>query len=148
MKQLREGSTFYIETPLGTAAIRGTKFSAELRYNAERRELILIVTNEDGKVDIISRYAGSFEYGRGNVGDKGFDTGASDDTSESIPAAHIIVIRLSEDDPNFDRIVNRIKNFPPYKNKNTQPKINTGPPGPEVTPEDQDTNVTSPNLPV
>lgn len=130
VKQLRPGSEFFIETPLGTAAIRGTKFTVELRYNVERRELLLMVRNEDGKVDIISRYAGSFEYGRGNVGDKGYDTSVSDDKSEPIPPAHMIVIRLSQDDPGFPFTKKPIYIYHP-----------------EVTPLDQDTVIASPNLP-
>ena len=146
VKQLREGSTFYIQTPLGTAAIRGTKYEAELRYNTERREFILIVKNMDGKVDILSRYAGSFEYGRGKVGDKGFELGSSD-RSEAIPPAHTIVIRLSVDDPNYDVIIDKLKNFAPDQNEDTQPEIVVQPPVPPVTPEDNDTVITSPNQP-
>jgi hypothetical protein len=147
VKQLRPGSVFYIETPLGTAAIRGTKFSVEIRYSAERGEYILIVTNKDGKVDIISRYSGSIEYGRGNIGDKGYDTAVSDDTSEAIPQKHTVVIRLSDQDPHYDDIINALTNYPPFKNEGKQPQINVAPPGPEVTPEDQSTTIASPNLP-
>lgn len=144
VKQLRAGSEFDIETPLGTAAIRGTKFIVEIRYNAERGEFIMIVHNKDGKVNIISRYAGSFEYGRGNVGDKGYDSSVSDDTIEAIPPAHIIVIRLSEDDPHFNQLIDRKINFPPT---GKLPPIEIIFEGPEVTPEDQDTVIASPNLP-
>ena len=145
VKKLRSGSEFNIETPLGTAAIRGTKFQVELRYSVERGEFILIVHNKDGKVNIISRYGGSFEYGRGNVGDKGYDSAVSDDTIEAIPPAHIIVIRLSKDDPNYDRIINAVKNYPPTKSPSAV--IPVGPVGPEITPEDQDTVIASPNSP-
>jgi hypothetical protein len=146
VKQLREGSTFYIQTPLGTAAIRGTKYEAELRYNTARREFILIVKNMDGKVDILSRYVGSFEYGRGKVGDKGFELGSSN-RSEPIPPAHTIVIRLSVDDPNYDVIIDKLKNFAPEQNEDTQPETTVPPTTPEVTPEDNDTVITSPNEP-
>ena len=147
VKKLRAGSEFLIETPLGTAAIRGTNFTVEIRYNAERGEFILFVRNLNGKVDIISRYAGSFEYGRGNVGDKGFDTGISDDKSDPIPPAHIIVIRLSEDDPHYDDIVDRLKNYPPFKNEGTQPEVFTDDDDDDdvVTPEDQAVEIISPN---
>jgi len=47
--------------------------------------------------------------------------------------------------PNFERIVNPEVNFPPFKNNNTQPEAPVLPP--EVTPEDQDTVVASPNQP-
>jgi hypothetical protein len=146
VKQLREGSTFYIQTPLGTAAIRGTKYEAELRFDAARRELILIVKNMDGKVDILSRFAGSFKYGRGKVGDKGFTSGSTD-KSEAIPPAHTIVIRLSVDDPSYDVIVDKLKNYSPYQNEGTPAENNDQPTTPEVTPEDNDTTITSPREP-
>lgn len=144
VKQLREGSTFYIQTPLGTAAIRGTKFTTELRHNIARREFVLIVKNMDGKVDILSRYAGSIEYGRGNVGDKGFESGGSE-RSEAIPPAHTVVIRISEDDADYGAIVDRLRNYSPAQSEDTQPEIIVEPPIPPVTPEDNDTVITSPN---
>lgn len=144
VKQLREGSIFYIQTPLGTAAIRGTKFAAELRHNIARREFVLIVKNMDGKVDILSRYAGTIEYGRGNVGDKGFESGGSE-SSEAIPPAHTVVIRISEDDADYGAIIDRLKNYSPAQSEDTQPEIIILPPPP--TPEDNDTVIASPNQP-
>ena len=82
-----------------------------------------MVHNKDGKVDIISRYAGDFEYGRGNSGDKGYDSSVSNDKSHPIPPAHRIVLRLSKDDPYFDEIVDLIKNFPPFQNDGTRPEV-------------------------
>jgi hypothetical protein len=146
VKQLREGSIFYIQTPLGTAAIRGTKFFAELRHNIARREFVLIVKNMDGKVDILSRYAGTIEYGRGNVGDKGFESGGSE-RSEAIPPAHTVVIRISEDDADYGAIIDRLKNYSPAQSEDTQPVIIVLPPTPPVTPEDNDTVIASPNQP-
>ena len=148
VKKLRAGSRFDIETPLGTAAIRGTTFAVEIHYNAERGEFILTVHNKDGNVNIISRYAGSFEYGRGNIGDKGYDSSVSDDTVEAIPPAHFVVIRLSDQDPYYDAIINALKNYPPFQNEDTQPEIIVVPPivvTSEV--EDQSTTIASPNLP-
>ena len=136
VKKLRPGSEFFVETPLGTAAVRGTKYSVELRYNTERGEFMLFIRNEDGKVDIISRYAGSFEYGRGNIGDKGYDTAVSEDKIDSIPPAHIVVIRLSKNNPHYDDIIDRLKNYPPFQNNGTPPEIEVKEPK-NPTPENQ-----------
>jgi hypothetical protein len=113
VKKLRPNSSFDIETPIGTAAIRGTQGTIELFYNAERGEFLLIVKNIVGQVDIISRYAGQFEFGQGNMGDKRYEHGISDEVSETIPVAHTIVIRLHENDPYFDDLFELIKNFIP-----------------------------------
>jgi hypothetical protein len=113
VKKLRQDSSFEIETPIGTAAIRGTQGTIELFYNAERGEFLLIVKNVVGQVDIVSRYAGQFEFGQGNIGDKGYDHGISDEVSEPIPVNHTIIIRLHENDPYFDELFQLIQNFIP-----------------------------------
>ena len=134
VKKLRPDSSFNVDTPLGTAAIRGTKWSALLIYNAERGEFLLTVKNYDGLVDIISRYIGQFEYGEGNIGDKGYDASISETTRELIPRDHTIVIRLREGDPYFDDLFDLIKNFIP---DGPQPVITPGPgPGPGPGPDD------------
>jgi len=140
VKQLSAGSKFNIETPLGTVAIRDNKFSVETHHNVERGEFVLIVHNKDGKVDIISGYIGSFEYSRSNIAEKGFNIDAPHQTSESIPPAHIIVIRLSKLDPHYDRIINARKNYPPAQSRSTQPELE-----PVVTPEDKEVMIISPN---
>jgi len=113
VKKLRKDSSFYIETPLGTAAIRGTFFTMRLFYNVERGEFLLIVKNIDGLVDIISRYIGEFEYGEGNIGDKGYDSSITEDTTEAIPQDHTVVIRLHVNDPYFDDLFDLLKNYIP-----------------------------------
>ncbi len=115
VKKLSQGSNFQIETPLGTAAIRGTQGSVKLFYNAELGQFLLIVKNNDGLVDIISRYLGQFEYGKGNVGDKGYDSNVSDNKSEPIPQKHTVVIRIQRGDPAFDDLFQSYKNFIPTK---------------------------------
>ena len=144
VKSLKAGSRFDIETPLGTAAIRGTKFVIECRYNAIRGEFIFVVYNLDGKVDLISRLNGTSKYGSGNSAEKAYEA-EGEETIESIPPAHRITVRISGNNPNFERIVNPEVNFPPFKNNDTQPEVPVLPP--EVTPEDQDTVVASPNQP-
>lgn len=113
VKQLKTGSTFDIKTSLGTAAIRGTKFRIELRYNPVAKEFILFVTNKDGKVDVTSRYAGNVEFGRGSVGDKSYDSQQPADKSAPLPPAHTIIIRISPSDPNFEEVISFLKNIAP-----------------------------------
>lgn len=137
VKKLRADSQFDIQTPLGTAAIRGTKWSVLLIYNAERGEFLLTVKNHDGLVDILSRYIGQFEYSEGNIGDKGYDSSISETTRELIPQDHTIVIRLREGDPYYDDLFQLIQNYIPTGPK---PVITPGPgPGPGPgDPEDDD----------
>lgn len=140
VKKLQAGSTFNIETPMGTAAIRGTQGTLELYYNAERDEFILLVTNEDGLVDIISRYIGQFEYGNANVGDKGYDSGISDDKAEPIPENHTITLRLHRGDPLFDDLFRVYENYIP-----TKPAPGDLPlPTPAFTPDDEGVIIVSP----
>lgn len=147
VKKLRANSVFNIETILGTAAVRGTQFKVEIGYNAERSEFIFVIHNKDGRIDVISRYSGNVEYGRDSVVDKAYESALLSDSSEAIPPAHIIVIRLSEYDPRFDQIIDRSKNYPPSKNS-TRAQIDLAPPGPTVTPEDQTITIISDDLPL
>jgi len=155
IKNLRPGSTFDINTPLGTAAIRGTIVRVELRYNAEREEFILDIFNEGGDVDILSKYLGRLEFGAGNVGDKGYDSSLSDVTAEPIPGGHRVIIRLSRQDPYFDDLIDRLSNVAPFKNSYNFPPTGPddpkspkgGPPAPEFTPDDPSTQVVSPEGP-
>ena len=123
VKKLSKGSEFNIATPLGTAAIRGTRFDVSLHYNAERGEFILSITNKDGKVEVISRYAGSIDYGRGSVGNIGYDHSVTGGKSAQVPPTHQIVIRLSDNDPYFDEVIDLLKNMPPFQPGKTRPSI-------------------------
>lgn len=142
VKKLRPNSSFDIESPLGTAAIRGTQGFARLFYNAERGEFIFFVKNFDGLVDIISRFAGEIEYGQGNIGDKGYDSGLTNENVEPIPVAHTVIIRLSRGDPLYDALFRGLRNFIPTEPKAGEPDL----PLPEITPEDPGVIVISPEL--
>lgn len=143
VKKLQVGSKFDVQTPIGTAAIRGTTFTIKLTYNAERGEFILVVKNKDGKVNIISRYAGSFEYDQA-IGDKGYLGALSDDKEEAIPSKHTIIIRLHRGDPLFDDIFGIIKNYIP-EDERPDPNDDDELIIKIVTPEDPGTQVVSPN---
>jgi hypothetical protein len=140
VKSLKPGSSFDVDTPLGTAAIRGTKFSVRLFYNAERGEFLLIIRNKGGKVSVSSRYVGNLQYGSGNIADKGYDSGLSDEVTEPIIERHVVVIRLGREDPLFDDLFDATKNFIP-----TDPRPGFIPiPAPEITTDDKGVIVVSP----
>lgn len=140
VKSLQQGSKFDIQTPLGTAAIRGTKFTVILRYNAERGEFVLIIINKDGKVNLISRYADQFEFHDG-VSHLTF-AGHREDVRKPIPKTFRVVIRLRNSDPYFDDIFNILRAFlPPSVLPPTElPKV--------PTPDDPGIQIVSPNTPV
>ena len=71
VKKLSSTSSFNIETPLGTAAIRGTRFSISLLFTGNK--LILSVSNFDGLVDILTKSSSKVVtakkgFGGGNKG--------------------------------------------------------------------------------
>jgi hypothetical protein len=141
VKKLQQGSKFFIKTPLGTAAIRGTNFTVKLYYNPEIGEFLLQITNADGYVDVISSYDGDFEFGKGNISDKVYNSNlGSDRDPEPIPETKTVVIRLSRYDPSFTALFDMLKNYIP-----TEPS-----PGwielaiPVVTPEDPGVTIVSP----
>ncbi|HAV12973.1 MAG TPA: hypothetical protein DCX06_05700 [Opitutae bacterium] len=134
VKQLRQGSEFDIQTPIGTAAIRGTQFTVSLTFDAERGEYTLVVTNKDGTVLIKSRYADKFEY-RNGIGKKPFDSSIKDNSSESIPKAHSIIIRLNKSDPYYDEVFKLLSSFTPPEDQGRPPviiKIVTDPDDPGI----------------
>lgn len=135
VKKLRADSRFDIETPLGTAAIRGTNWSALLIYNTERQEFLFSVKNFDGDVEVISRYLGTIEYGKGNIGDKGYDASIDEETREVIPEDHTVILRLRKGQPGFDELFDLIENTDPTK---TQPVVTPGPVPGSSDPEDDD----------
>lgn len=125
VKKLKPGSDFMVQTPLGTAAIRGTTFTTQLFYNAERGEFIFLVENIDGAVDVISRYFGGE---------------AAAESSQSVPVGEQVVIRLQRGSPEFDSVFSLVENYIP-----TDPAPGLIPlPAPEFTPEDMGIIVVSP----
>ncbi|MGJ8652820.1 MAG: FecR family protein [Opitutaceae bacterium] len=129
-KKLYRGSALDVETPIGTAAIRGTKYSVKLRHNMERGVFLLVIKNKDGTVNVVSRYSGQFEYDEKATADKNYNSALSSDTKEPIPAKHTVIIRLHHTDPYYDELFTR---FP----ANQLIRI--------FTPDDPGTQVVSPN---
>ena len=134
VKKLRGDSRFEVETPLGTAAVQGTRFDIRLIFNANREEFLLSVKNIDGVVDIISKNAGSV----------GSDQTA--EVREPVPTGQTVFLRLRRTDPFFDDLVQLTKNFVPT---DPPPAITPGSgPGLDDTNDDFGVIVVSPEGPV
>jgi len=140
VKKLQPGSSFDIETPLGTAAIRGTQGSVRLFYNAERNEFTFSATNIDGIVDIISRYSGGIEYGANKIGDKSFNSSLDEAKALSLPQQHTVNIIISRDDSFFAEFFNRLQLFIPAGQGSGLIQL----PDPQITPADPGVIVVSP----
>ena len=69
VKKLSSTSSFNIETPLGTAAIRGTRFSISLLFTGNK--LVLSVSNFDGLVDILTKSSSKVVTGKKGFGGGG-----------------------------------------------------------------------------
>lgn len=135
VKSLQSDSRFDVETPLGTAAIRGTTWATLLIYDAENEEFILSVENEDGAVDFFSRYVGGVQYDDENVGDKGYASELEESVREEIPSAHTVIVRLPKTDPLYDDLIQLIQNYQPT---GPQPTPTAGPVPGDPDPEDDD----------
>ncbi|WPJ94313.1 FecR domain-containing protein [Coraliomargarita algicola] len=144
VKKLSEGSNFMVNTPLGTAAIRGTFFTIILRYNADTNEFTLSVKNIDGRVDMISRYSGDIAYSEGGEGEKEYNMEVDDVKIEAVPATNTVIIRLPRRNPAFEALFDKIKNSIPT-DSSSSPTVIIEIPAPEITPEDPSIRVVSPN---
>lgn len=147
-KKLRSDSKFHIQTPVGTAAIRGTNWSVLLIFDPIREEFLFKVKNFDGEVDIISRYLGAIEYSQSSkIGDKNYDSKIDEETQEAIPADHTVNLRISRGQPVFNDLFTLINNNP----TGPKPTVTPGtPPGGGGTNNEDDFGiiVVSPEGPV
>lgn len=140
VKKLQPGSSFDIETPLGTAAIRGTQGSVQLTYNAQIEVFTLKIKNNDGLVDILSKYNGGLSYGNGNTASTGYNSN-SKVKPHKIPQGNTVVIRLTRGDKLFDDLIAAYEQYiPPTTPK---PRI-LQLPDPIFTPEDPGVIIVSP----
>ena len=103
VKKLSDGSQFLIESPLGTAAIRGTNFTIALNFNPTTGLYSIQVSNHDGLVDLITKAEGSKENGD-------YDPNAAE-TSTPIPAGQEFAVSISADDPNFGTVIEQMINL-------------------------------------
>jgi len=122
VKKLKDGSNFDIETPLGTAAIRGTRWQVFLTYNAARGEFSVTVNNFDGLVDFISKTGGSLNLeGKTSVVGKFKSTQDNSDTVK-IDAGKKATLTVPKNDPYFQELMKLIT--PPATGK--KPVITQG----------------------
>ena len=110
VKKLTKESSFDIKTALGTAAIRGTRFSISLLFTANKFRLS--ITNFDGLVDLITQttaavITGDTAEGEGNT----FDSG-SDVTTTPIPPGGECNVETNEGNPVFNAIVSGLAAAP------------------------------------
>ena len=110
VKKLSKESTFNIKTALGTAAIRGTRFSINLRFTANKFRLT--ITNFDGLVDLITQttapvISGEVVDGEGNT----FDS-ESNVSITPIPPAGECNVETNEGSSVFGAIVKGLSAVP------------------------------------
>lgn len=139
VKRLRSDSDFEIQTPLGTAAIRGTRYKVSFIFDTLRGQIVLTVDNYDGIVEFSSPYTGEVVYGKRSTSDI-----LVDDTSEqatksitsAVPPKHKIIVRILTSNPLFDDIISKKKNLSPV-DQVSPPIVPPVPPQPPIiTPED------------
>ena len=140
VKKLTKESSFNINTALGTAAIRGTRFSIRLFFTANK--LRLTIVNFDGLVDLITQttapvISGDIDEGEGNT----FDSESSVDTTP-IPPAGECNVETNEGNPVFDAIVSGLSSVPgldvsvsPDGDLSVEIDIGGFIPAPEITPD-------------
>lgn len=148
VKRLHNGSNFLVQTPVGTAAIRGTRFSVEARFDAARNEFVLVIDNKNGLVDLISNFSGTLDFGRDTTAEIGFNGTDSESTRTAIPPGHKAAVRFSRSHPQFNNYINPLRNFaPPRGSMGRDPIIIPLPRdsnAPEITPEDPGVIIISP----
>ena len=163
VKKLSNTSSFNIETPLGTAAIRGTRFSISLLFTGNK--LILSVSNFDGLVDILTKSSSKVVTGKKGFGGGGKDGGKdggkgggaakslaqglinefaseADGTSTPIPAGGNCDVSASAGNPVLNAIISGLAAVPGLNvslsaNGTLTVEIDLGGsiPSPEITPD-------------
>lgn len=148
VKKLSNTSSFNIKTPLGTAAIRGTRFSISLLFTGDK--LILSVSNFDGLVDILTQSSSKVVTGN-KGGNKGGGEGGgkvnefasdADGTSTPIPAGGNCDVSASAGNPVLNAIISGLAAVPGLNvslssNGTLTVEIDLGGsiPSPEITPD-------------
>ena len=156
VKKLSNTSSFNIKTPLGTAAIRGTRFSISLLFTGNK--LVLSVSNFDGLVDILTQSSSKVvtsKKGGGEGGGKGGGAARTlaqglisefasdaDGTSTPIPAGGNCSVSASAGNPVLNAIISGLTAVPGLNvslsaNGTLTVEIDLGGsiPSPEITPD-------------
>ena len=110
VKKLTKKSSFDIKTALGTAAIRGTRFSISLGFTGNK--FVLSISNFDGLVDLITQTTAAVITGdTGETEGNNFD-GGSDVATTPIPAGGDCDVSASPGNPVLNAIVSGLSAAP------------------------------------
>jgi hypothetical protein len=123
VKKLRKDSNFEVNTPLGTAAIRGTVFRVAITFDLTTGNISLNITNFDGLVDLLTPFvedSDAVEYDLDLTSDNevssdlnSTDLPSLDSKTCSIPTQHTVNIIIKADNPVFSNLLDKKKNVSP-----------------------------------
>jgi hypothetical protein len=110
VKKLSNTSSFSINTPLGTAAIRGTRFSISLGFSGSM--FTLSISNFDGLVDLITQTSAAVITGDTGDGEGNNFDGGQDAATTPIPAGGGCDVIASPGNPVLNAIVSGLSAAP------------------------------------
>jgi hypothetical protein len=110
VKKLSNTSSFNINTPLGTAAIRGTRFSISLGFSGGK--FTLSISNFDGLVDLITQTSAAVITGDTGDGEGNNFDGGQDAATTPIPAGGGCDVSASPGNPVLNAIVSGLSAAP------------------------------------
>jgi hypothetical protein len=110
VKKLSNTSSFSINTPLGTAAIRGTRFSISLGFSGGK--FTLSISNFDGLVDLITQTSAAVITGDTGDGEGNNFDGGQDAATTPIPAGGDCDVSASPGNPVLNAIVSGLSAAP------------------------------------
>ena len=110
VKKLTNRSSFNINTPLGTAAIRGTRFSISLGFSGGK--FTLSISNFDGLVDLITQTSAAVITGDTSDGEGNNFDGSQDAATTPIPAGGDCDVSASPGNPVLNAIVSGLSAAP------------------------------------
>ena len=140
VKKLSNTSSFNINTPLGTAAIRGTRFSISLGFSGGK--FTLSISNFDGLVDLITQTSAAVITGDTGDGEGNNFDGGQDATTTPIPAGGDCDVSASPGNPVLNAIVSGLSAAPGLDvslsadgTLKVEIDFSTSIPAPEITPD-------------
>ena len=110
VKKLTKKSSFDIKTALGTAAIRGTRFSISLGFTGNK--FVLSISNFDGLVDLITQTTATVITGDTVEAEGNNFDGGSDVATTPIPAGGDCDVSASPGNPVLNAIVSGLSAAP------------------------------------
>jgi hypothetical protein len=140
VKKLSNTSSFNINTPLGTAAIRGTRFSISLGFSGGK--FTLSISNFDGLVDLITQTSAAVITGDTGDGEGNNFDGGQDAATTPIPAGGGCDVSASPGNPVLNAIVSGLSAAPGLNvslsadgTLTVEIDRSTSIPAPEITPD-------------